>query len=224
MPWWAEFGAQLLGGGAATAGFVGLALWIVKGAVATAVEQAAAKELEQFKIEAGKNLEALKAELARETTRHQLLDERRADVAAGLIVASIKYVDALKYVYNPLIMSGERDEDEDDQTATEKAYLARLDYLRPLESAFREAWHHARVYLPSETLENVRALDESAGDAFQSIHAHFNLMRVQLARHMLIGQIQEAWDGAFAPENHVRWDELVAAVEADLRTHTFGDE
>lgn len=202
-----QFLVSLAGGGLGAGALVYVAGKVITGAVKTAVEETSKRE--QARLE---------ADLRRQTSHYTLRDERQADAAAGMIVATLRFVRALQYVYNPLIVEGEPGEKED----ASAVYSARHTYLQRFGDAFLDAWHQARAYLPAESLVEVEKLDESAGEAYAALNDYLIMTRSEseLSRIALAKDISAARNKAFGAKNFDRWDALADGIERAMREYT----
>jgi hypothetical protein len=131
------------------------------GAIVTAVMTwlgwGAQRELANVQITSARELERIKAEVGTMSRLHSTSEEKRAQVAAEALVASLRFLDALRGLVNPFY--GKHDPaPREDPDAGAAFFNSRWDRFDHFDKEFRSAWTQAEVYLPenvAEALEKV---------------------------------------------------------------------
>src|SRR5450631_1938399 len=149
MSFWEYLGATLLGGGVASVLLTGLLSF----------------QLERFKNRQSGKLEEIKAELSVIARLQGQSVERQAGIAAQVLVATLRYLDALKSSVAGAALVP-RKESDTPTSARQVDLDFRWAFLKPFEKEFADAWIQAEVHLPQDTIAVLAEISDCGRDIY----------------------------------------------------------
>jgi hypothetical protein len=134
---------------------------------------------DQQRAEHSAALEQVKADLGKLTELSTSSERKRADVAAEVLVAVLRMLDALEGATSLGMFTQPSGVDRSDRAARQRAATleveAREASVKPYAEEFRRAWHMAHVFLPDDVLEVMSRINTLRREilANQQSHAFF---------------------------------------------------
>jgi hypothetical protein len=122
-----------------------------------AQRQAAAKQLEDFRGKSSADLESIKASLTVAARLRTAAEEKRAQVAGEVLVACLKFLDALESAVT-LAAIGDAPPGAPAEVQIERTVAARRDIVEAEAKQFAAAWILAETHLPDAVTSQVEQI------------------------------------------------------------------
>jgi hypothetical protein len=151
--------ASLIGAGGAAAIFGAL------------VKSWFALQVEKFKREQAQQLEAIKADLSLVTRLRGSAEEKRAAVAAEILISSLQFLDFLRSVTKPTWVGPA----ESGQDGFIKEINSRWQAAHEIQLAFSKAWTLSETYLPPEVGDLMERIWKMRTEIHVSQSMHFDM-------------------------------------------------
>ena len=128
-------------------------------------------QLEKFKREQNQQLEAIKADLTLMVRLRGSAEEKRAEVAARVLLSCLQYLDFLRVVTSPFRFGGEPGQD-----GFKKDVEARWRGAAETELDYSKSWALAETYLPAEIAGLMERIWKLRAEIWANQSTHFDLV------------------------------------------------
>lgn len=163
MDFWQNVGATLLGGAVPSVVFTALV-----GAWFTI-------QMEKLRNKQSAKLEEVKTALSAVLKLQALSVERQAGIAAQVLVATLRYLDALKGSVSGFVQVP-RKESDTPASAREAEFQFRWAALKPFEKGFADAWIQAEIHLPQDAIAILAEASDCGRDIFANQMTHLTML------------------------------------------------